>query len=110
MFKSGYNLDLAYYLPISLAASISKILERVIGKDITNFMGENVRSVHSMISQLLSHKDSIWDSMEQGKNIYIVYLDFKKTYDKGDIWTLIQKLTKIGKTEKLGKSSYSPNK
>ena len=74
VYKSGPNEIAANYSPIALTNHISKILERVVRKDIIKYMDENdmwdnrqngSRKGCSTLSQLLQHQDNILRVMEQ---------------------------------------------
>ena len=112
IFKSGNKSEPANYRPISLTNHISKLMERVVRKDIVKYLEVNnlwdnrqhgARKGRSTLSQLLLHYDAILESLDQGKNVDIIYLDFKKAYDKVCQWTLVQKLATMGFTGRFGK-------
>ena len=112
VFKGGEKTTPANYRPISLTNHVSKLLEKVVRKDIVTFMDEHnlwdarqhgSRSGQSTLSQLLEHYDLVINSLENGHNIDVIYLDFSKVYNKVDHWTLIQKVKAIGITGNLGK-------
>ena len=52
------------------------------------------------MSQLLVHYDEIIKALENCKNVDVIYLDFKKVFDKVDHGVLLNKLKKIGITGK----------
>ena len=83
----------ANYRPIALTSHIIKIFEKILRKNIVNFMDSNnlfnnnqhgFRSGRSCLSQLLEHFDQIIDILEEGANVDVIYLDFAKAFDKLD--------------------------
>ena len=56
----------------------------------------------STLSHLLQNQDNILRAMEKWENVNVVYLDFTKTYNKVDDYTLIGKLRALGVCGDLG--------
>lgn len=50
----------------------------------------------SHASQLLAYQGYISDSLEEGNNVDVVYLDFAKAFDKVDHCVLLHKLASLG--------------
>ena len=110
--KGGSRADPAQYRPISLTSHVCKVLERIIRKDLVNFLEFNdkmdkdqhgSRSKRSCLTQLLEHHDEILKILEDGDNADLVYLDFAKAFDKCDIGILLHKLKSIGISGKIGR-------
>ena len=89
--KGGSKAEAENYRPIALTSHIIKIFEKVIRNHITNYMDENslfnpnqhgFRKGHSCLSELLDHYDNILDFLNDKMNVYVVYLDFSKAFDK----------------------------
>ena len=89
------------YRPISITNHILKIIEWLISKQMTDFFTVNNmissdqhggRAGHSTFTQLISQHETILESLTQGNNLDIVYLDFTKTFDLVDISVLLSKL------------------
>ena len=83
----------ANYRPIALTSHIIKIFEKILRKNIVEYMNTNslfnknqhgFRSGRSCLSQLLDHFDQIMDILEDGGNVDVIYLDFSKAFDKLD--------------------------
>ena len=100
------------YRPISLTCHWSKVLEKVMRKDIIEYLNDNdlwdvrqhgSRAGRSTLSQLLAHQDAIINAMENGSNMEVVYLDFAKAYDKVDHHLLLLRLREMGITGNIGK-------
>ena len=62
------------------------------------------RSGRSCLSLLLEHQNKISDELEKSNNVYVIYLDFAKAFDKVDHGILLNKLKK--KTEFMVKSVW----
>ena len=95
----------ANYRPIALTSHIIKIFEKILRKNIVNFMDSNnlfnnnqhgFRSGRSCLSQLLEHFDQIIDILEEGANVDVIYLDFAKAFDKLDFNIVLNKIKSMG--------------
>ena len=93
------------YRPISLTSHLIKVFERVIRKQLVDFLEKNnkinplqhgFRKGHSCLSELLAHYEEIMKNANDGKGTDTVYLDFAKAFDKVDHSILIKKLQNIG--------------
>ena len=111
IFKSGDRTAAANYRPIALTSHLSKILERVVRKDLVDFLSTNKlmdprqhgsRAGHSTLSQLLQHYGNILDHMENKVNTDVIYLDFSKAFDKVDHSVLLSKVRALGIQGNLG--------
>ena len=110
--KGGSKVEPEEYRPISLTSHLMKTGERVIRKSLVNFLDlskkldpkqHGSRKNRSTLSQLLVHYDEIIKALENGENVDVVYLDFKKAFDKVDHGILLHKLKKLGITGKIGR-------
>ena len=111
--KGGSKVEASEYRPISLTSHLMKAGERVIRKKHVNFLEfykkmdpkqHGSRENRSTLSQLLVHYDQIIEGLENGENIDVIYLDFKKAFDKVDHGILLHKMKlKLGVTGKLGR-------
>ena len=111
IFKGGDKSEPCNYRPIALTSHLSKLMERVVRKELVDFLDTNglwdrrqhgSRSGHSTLSQLLDHQDYILSTLEEGHNLDVVYLDFAKAYDKVDHSVLLHKIRALGIEGKLG--------
>ena len=91
VFKSGDRTAPSNYHPITLTSMISKVLERIIRKQVSSFIDKKgclnsiqhgFRSGRSCLSALLSVFDDIMHMLEDGGSVDMVYLDFSKAFDK----------------------------
>ena len=111
VFKSGDKTSAGNYRPISLTSVMSKILERIIRKQVVSFLtahGYLNKSQHgfrrgrSCLSALLDVFDNIMHMLNTSPSVDMVYLDFAKAFDKVDHGILLHKLRRFGITGKLG--------
>lgn len=56
----------------------------------------------SCLSQLLTHRDHILQSLEEGINMDVVFLDFEKAFDKVDHGVLQHKIRELSITGQVG--------
>ena len=105
VFKKGDKSDAGNYRPISLTSHIIKIFERVIRKGLVNHLESNnllsknqhgFRKGRSCLTHLLKHIDSVIQSILDGNELDVVYLDFAKAFDKVDHEILVHKLQMFG--------------
>ncbi|PIK54972.1 hypothetical protein BSL78_08111 [Apostichopus japonicus] len=98
------NLDhntLKNYRPVSNLPFLSKVLERVVAKQLTNYMTENrlheplqsaYKQFHSSETALIKvHNDILWAMERQGVTI-LVLLDLSSAFDTIDLEVLIHRL------------------
>ena len=111
VFKSGDRTTPSNYRPISLTSVFSKVLERIIRKQVSSFIDKKgclnstqhgFRSGRSCLSALLSVFDDLMHMLENGGSVDMVYLDFSKAFDKVDHGILLHKLKALGITGHLG--------
>ena len=95
----------ANYRPVALTSHLIKIFEKVIRKNVVDYMDElnlfnnsqhGFRQGRSCLSQLLGHYDEILNLLEQGVNVDVAYLDFAKAFDKVDFNIVLGKIKKLG--------------
>ena len=103
--KSGNRGLVNNYRPVTLTSHCIKLFERVLAKNITQYLeGNNLfndgqhgfRSGKSCLFQLLSHHMYILENMSEGKDVDVVYLDFAKAFDRVDHGVLEQKMKRVG--------------
>jgi hypothetical protein len=91
LFKSGPAFEPTNYRPVSLTCITAKIFERVLHKNIYNYLIANgllrdtqhgFRSGLSCESQLISLLHDLSTSMDRRKETDIIFLDFQKAFDK----------------------------
>ena len=110
-FKSGDKVKPENYRPISLTNHVSKVFERVIRPQMLSYLEEKglfddtnhgSRPGRSTLSQLLIQYNWTLQTLLQGDNVDLLYLDFQKAFDKVDFGILLMKLKNLGIAGKLG--------
>jgi hypothetical protein len=110
--KKGKKTLPESYRPISLTSIICKILESIICEKVNEFVEENkliTKNQHgftrnrSCSTNLLEFYGKIYGEFDEGRAIDIIYLDFKKAFDKVNHELLINKIKSIGITGKINK-------
>ena len=105
IFKGGDRCAPDNYRPISLTSHISKLFERIVVKEIVQYLNSmdlfnrnqhGFRSGRSCLSQLLEHQQRILSILAEGLSVDVVYLDFAKAFDKVDYSVLVRKLKALG--------------
>ena len=109
VFKSGDRSVLSNYRPISLTSVNSKVLERIIRKQVSSFIDKKgflnsiqhgFRHGRSCLSALLNVFDDIIHMLDGGGSVDMAYLDF--SFDKVDHGILLHKLRALGIIGNLG--------
>ena len=116
VFKSCDRSVPSNYRPISLTSVISKVLQRIIRKNVSSFIDNKCflnstqhgfRSGRSCLSTLLNVFDDIMHMLNGGGSVDMVYLDFSKAFEKVDHGILLHKLKALGITGNLGMWFYN---
>lgn len=105
IFKKNNRECKENYRPVSLLSNPSKVLEKIVFKRIYEYCKQNnlltwrnsgFKPLDSTINQLIYITNSIYLSLEEGKDVCMVFLDVSKAFDK--IWHdgLIHKLKAFG--------------
>ena len=116
IYKGGNRGTPSQYRPVVLTSHLIKICERVIRKQIVEYLEINnlfnegqhgFRQNRSCLSQLLVHYEGILRCIQEGNNADVIYLDFAKAFDKVDHGILLHKLRSYGIHGQLGKWLHS---
>ena len=112
VYKSGEKSNPINYRPISLTPILMKILERIVRKQVVQFLTDNnflnstqhgFREGRSCLSALLNVYDDIVHMISDPSAVVdMIYLDFAKAFDKVDHGILLRKLREIGISGNLG--------
>ncbi|EFO98831.1 hypothetical protein CRE_20163 [Caenorhabditis remanei] len=103
--KKGLRTDPNNFRPISLTSSICKTLERLIRRNLVNYLNSNnlmnpqqfgFRSRRGTESQLVEYQGNILSLCNKYKSCYSVYVDFRRAFDKVSFSKLIEKLKSYG--------------
>ena len=99
--KGGSRVDPSKYRPVALTSHLIKVFERVIRKSlVTHFEALDLlpdnqhgfRQLRSTLTQLLTHWDSVLESLEKGESVDVIYTDFSKAFDKCETNVLLHTL------------------
>ena len=105
IYKSGDCDSLSNYRPISILPVISKILEKIIYLQISNFINEEniisrsqfgFRKKHSTYMPIMLIQEYITKALENNNIVVGIYLDLSKAFDTVDHEILCRKLNAIG--------------
>ena len=107
--KGGSRRKPGNYRPVSLTSHIMKVFEKIIKKNIVEYLEEKERFKKNQFgfrkgrgtqTQLLKHYDDIYEAMKERRRMDTVYLDFAKSFDKVDHEILMRKVLKNGMGER----------
>ena len=91
IFKKGSKLNPGNYRPISLTCIICKIMESVIKDSLVEHLTKNnlifnsqhgFMSKKSCLTNLLEYLKNVYEYIDQGHSVDVIYLDFAKAFDK----------------------------
>ena len=110
IFKKGKKSSPANYRPVSLTSIISKIMESFLRDEIINHMSTHnlfADEQHgfvpgrSCVTQLLVVLEEWTEALEAGRNVDVIYLDFRKAFDSVPHQRLLCKLKAYGIGDRL---------
>ena len=95
-----------------MTSHMGKLLEAIVRQELQDFLETNnlltegqhgFRKGRSCISQILVHLELILSALEDHNNVDVIYLDYKKAFDKADHGVIVHRLKEKGVSGKLGK-------
>jgi ribonuclease P/MRP protein subunit RPP40 len=105
LFKKGKKSEPENYRPVSLTSSICKIIESILKDSILDHLDKfslikdsqhGFRKGRSCLTNLLVFMEEITYSLDEGKPVDVIYLDFAKAFDKVPYRRLFSKLRSHG--------------
>ena len=115
LYKKGSKLDAGNYRPTSMLSVLSKILERAVQVQLTDYLAKRgllyehqsgFRGSYSTETCLVGLSDYIKGEMGRGNLVGLVLLDLQKAFDTVDHGILLEKLGSMGVTSILWFRSY----
>ena len=105
VYKHSAPHSTSNYRPISLLPCLGKVMERIVFTRLYSFLSEQklltehnsgFKSMDSTVNQLIYIVNKIYENLEKGKDICLVFLDVSKAFDKVDHQGLLLKLEQMG--------------
>ena len=111
LFKKGSKDDPGNYRPISLTSVPGKMLESIIADDMMSHLEHNklildsqqgFRSGRSCLTNLVDFFHDMFSIYDKSRAVDILYLDFRKAFDKVPHKRLMAKVRSLGIIDKVG--------
>ena len=103
--KKGDKLDFNNYRPISLLPCASKVMERVVQRQLLNYLKSHsllssnqsgFRPKHSTVTALATVTDDWLQSIDKGELTGAIFVDLQKAFDMVDHLILLSKMESMG--------------
>ena len=105
IFKSGNHNDLSNYRPISVLPLLSKIYEKVVYRQIYEFLERKdilfknqfgFRCKKSTTNAIVNQLEYLYNHLDTNHYVFSLFLDFRKAFDSVDHKILLSKLSYYG--------------
>ena len=105
IYKEGSKEERSNYRPISVLPVLARLFENLVNKQLYDYLDKNkfiyrkqsgFRSLHSVVTCLLSNTNDWHFHLDQGMCTGIVLVDLKKAFDTVDHDILLEKLSHYG--------------
>ena len=105
LFKSGEKSNPANYRPIAILPCISKVLEKIVQKQLAQYLKVNgllsaaqsgFRDKHSTSTALLKVTDDWLLAIDEGLYTGAIFIDLKRAFDTVDPFIMLKKLKQMG--------------
>ena len=105
IYKEGSRSDINNYRPISVLPTLSKIFEKLVYKQLYNYLEINsslvniqfgFRTRKSTTQAILHFMQYLYKNLDEGKLVFSIFLDFRKAFDSVNHAILLSKLEKYG--------------
>ena len=109
LFKSGNKQNMTNYRPISLLPLFSKIYEKIVHRQLYEYLDKlgilsesqfGFRTKHSTVHAAYHLMECVNSALERNLNPLTVFIDFKKGFDTVDFNLLLSRLACLGVREK----------
>ena len=103
--KGGDETEIDNYRPISILHILSKIFERIVHNQLTNFFEKynilddcqyGFRAGRSTTQAVMNHLDYVYECLDRGSVVLSIFIDFSKAFDCIDHELLLKKLEMYG--------------
>lgn len=103
IYKKGNRNEVGNYRPVSLLCIISKLLEKIVYKYTFNHVKSLITPDqsgflpnHSTVTQLLELSHNMLKEMDEKKEMYILFCDISKAFDRTSHKGLLIKISQLG--------------
>lgn len=103
IFKNGDNTSVKNYRPISVLSTFGKVLESMVCSVMQSHFKQYI-SLHqhgfvqarSTCTNLVTFTEDVIEAMDSGKQVHVIYTDFRKAFDMVSHNVLVLKLAMYG--------------